>query len=86
MLYHLVISEILGLFLNTLTVDDKYSLHDSEDLGEPSQMQLSKNKNNFHNFFLHFSNFHKILNIFKQMIPLTGYVFPKLQTVKVAVR
>ena len=31
-------SEILGLFVNTLTADDKYSLHNSENLTQPIQM------------------------------------------------
>ena len=36
----LVISEILGLFLNTVTANDKYSLHNREKLQEPIQMLL----------------------------------------------
>ena len=31
-------SEILGLFVNTLTADDKYSLQNSENLTQPIQM------------------------------------------------
>ena len=38
---------LLGLFVNTLTADDKYSLHDSENLGQSIQMQLSKKLKNF---------------------------------------
>ena len=38
----LVISEVLALFVNTLTADDKYSLRNSENLGQPVQMFLSK--------------------------------------------
>ena len=33
--------EILGVFVNTLTVDDKYPDRDSENLQLPIQMQLS---------------------------------------------
>ena len=40
--FHLLISEILGLFVNTLTADDKYSLRNSENLPRPFQMHLSK--------------------------------------------
>ena len=40
----LVISKILGLFVNALTADDKYSLRNSEDLQQPIQMQLFKKK------------------------------------------
>ena len=42
-MFLLVISEILGLLVNTLTVDNKYSLSNSENLPQPIQMQLSKN-------------------------------------------
>ena len=38
----LVISEMLALFVNILTTDDKYSLHNSENLQQAIQMQLSK--------------------------------------------
>ena len=43
----LVISEILGLFLNTLTTDEKYSLRNSENLSESIKMQLSKKQKTF---------------------------------------
>ena len=38
----LVISEILGLFLTTFTVDDKFFLQNSKDLRQPIHMQLSR--------------------------------------------
>ena len=38
----LVVCEILGLFLNILTGDDKYSLCYRQNLSETIQMQLSK--------------------------------------------
>ena len=43
----LVISEILELFLNTLTADDKYSLRKSENFWQPIQMKLSKKETFF---------------------------------------
>ena len=43
----LVIFYPLGLFVKTLTVDDKYSLGNSEKLQEPIQMQLSKSLKTF---------------------------------------
>ena len=36
----LVISEILGLFVNTLGADDKYSFCNSDNFLQPIQMQL----------------------------------------------
>ena len=47
----LVIYEFLGLFANTSTANDKYSLCDSEKLPPPVQMQLSKKQNTFNHFF-----------------------------------
>ena len=38
----LVVCEILGLFVNILTGDDKYSLCYRQNLSETIQMQLSK--------------------------------------------
>ena len=37
-MYLLVICEILGLFVKTLTADDKYSLRNCEILPQPVQM------------------------------------------------
>ena len=51
------ISKILGLFFNTLNVDDKYSLRNRKNVLQPIQMQLSKKKNLSHNFSL---NYYKI--------------------------
>ena len=42
----LVICEILGLFVNTLTVDDKYCLGNKENLLQPIQLQLSHKEQN----------------------------------------
>ena len=50
----LVICKMLGLFFNTLTVNEKYFLCNSENLVKPIQTKLSKNKKNFLHIFLHF--------------------------------
>ena len=47
----LVISEILGLIINTLTADDKYSLHNRKNLRQPIKLQLSRKKKIFSRFF-----------------------------------
>ena len=39
----LVIWKILGIFVNTLTANDKHSLINRENLTEPIRMQLSEN-------------------------------------------
>ena len=43
----LVICKILGLFVNTLTVDDKYSLLKKDNLTQTIQMELSKKEKTF---------------------------------------
>ena len=40
----LVIYELLGLFVNTLTANNKYFLCNEKSLPQPIQMQLSKKK------------------------------------------
>ena len=40
-------SKILGLFVDTLSIDDKCSLRNSEDLQQPIQMEISKKEKTF---------------------------------------
>ena len=49
-----VISEILGLFVDTLTVDDKYCLANKENLLQPIQMQLPHKEQNLSQFLAWF--------------------------------
>ena len=49
--FPLSVSEILGVFLNTLTADDKYSLPNSKDLWQPIQLRLSKKQKILFQFF-----------------------------------
>ena len=46
----LLICKILGLFVNTMTADDKYSILDRNNLTQPIHMQLSKNRKAFCQF------------------------------------
>ena len=48
-------------------------------------MQLSKKRNIFSKFFLHFRNLDSILNIFKKKMTLIADVFLNLRTPKNAV-
>ena len=50
----LVLGEIFGMFVNTLTGDGKYSVQDRENLPVPIQMILSENQKTFSQFFLPF--------------------------------
>ena len=82
----LVICKILGLSVNTLTAGEKYSLPNCHKLTQPIQMQLSKKKKFFFNFFLHFWSLDQLQNILKKNMTLTAYVFAKLGTMKDVVR
>ena len=53
----LVTFEILGMFVKTMTVDDKYFLCNSENLPQPIQRQLSKKRETFSQFFAAFLTF-----------------------------
>ena len=49
-----MIYKILGLFVDTLTTDDKYSFLNRDNLIQSIQMKLSKKQKPFFDFFLHF--------------------------------
>ena len=50
----LIVSEIVGVFVNTSTPDDKYSLRNRENLPQPIQLKLSKKQKIFSHFFAAF--------------------------------
>ena len=50
----LVLGEILGIFVNTLTADGKYPVPGSENFQLPIQMQLSEKQKTFSEFFVPF--------------------------------
>ena len=50
----LVLREILGVFVNTLSADHKYPSQDCENLLLPIQMQLSEKQKAFSRVFLAF--------------------------------
>ena len=50
----LVIDKNLGLFVNTLTVDDKHYMLNRENLTQPIQVQLSLKEKTFSQFFIAF--------------------------------
>ena len=82
----LLIGEILEVFVNTLTADDKCPLQDCENLPLPIQMQLSEKRKTFFIFLFYFWNLHQILNVLKKKIIVIANVFHKLQTLKNLVR
>ena len=61
-----MIYKILRLFVNTLAVDDKYSLLNRDTLTQPNQMELSQKQKTLSEYFseflksiLNFENFRK---------------------------
>ena len=62
----LVISEILGLFVNTLTANCKYSLSYREILEQPIQIQLSQKEKTCPVFLAAFLEFTSLFNILKK--------------------
>ena len=51
----LVRRKALSLFVNTLTADDKYSLLNRDNLGQPIRTQLSQKQKPFYQLLLAFS-------------------------------
>ena len=57
----LVMHQILGLFVNTLTLDDKHYMLNRDNLTQPIQIQLSLKQKTFSKFFFPFLK--SILNL-----------------------
>ena len=78
----LVLYNILRLFLNTLTADDKHYLLTTDNLMQPIQMQLSQKPKPFSQFFSFFLNLYEIINICQQRITVIADLFPEILTPK----
>ena len=76
----LVISEILGLFGNTLTTDHMNFPHNRESSCKRFKGHFQKNQKYFLNCFLHLQNLHKILVILKKKISSIAQMSLKLLT------
>ena len=53
-MFAIVLGQILGVFVNTLTADGKYPVQGCENLQLPIQMQLSEKRKTFSEFFVPF--------------------------------
>ena len=71
----LMLGEVLVVFVNRLTADGKYPVHDYENLQLPTQMELPEKGKLFLNFLFHFWNLPQILNILKKRMLVTANVF-----------
>ena len=78
----LVLCKILGLFLNTLTDDDKYSLLYRDNLTQQIQILLSQKPKTFSKLFSEILKPTLNLNIFKNKMTLIADVVPKLPSPK----
>ena len=65
----LVLCEIFGVFLNTLTSDGNYPVQDCQYLRLPIRMQLSGKPTRFSHFLCDFWNLHQILKFLKKKDP-----------------
>ena len=66
----LITSENFGLFVNTLTPDDKYSRRYMQIFWQQLQTPLSQKRKTFFDFLLHFWNVHEIENILKKKMSI----------------
>ena len=82
----LVIYEILGLFVNTLPADDRYSFRNSENLRQLIEIQLSKKQKKFSQLFASLLKSKSNFESFENKKTLIRYVFPKLWTAKWVIR
>ena len=79
----LIVSEILRLFINILTTDDKYSLSVKACVYcNQFKCNFLEIQKCFQNFFLHLRNLYEILNTLKQKISVRGDLFLILKTAK----
>ena len=61
---------MLGLFVNTLTDDDKYSRDNRENFPKQVQMQLSQKEKTFIGFFIAFLNSKSNFEYFEKTVNL----------------
>ena len=82
----LLICEILGDFVNTLTADEKYSLPNSKTLRETTEMQLCKIQMTCSKFPAPFVKSSSNFKHFEKKMILIADIFPKLRSAKNVVR
>ena len=81
-----MLGEILGVFVKTLTADDKYPVQDYENFLRPIQMQLYEKPKAFPQLLVPFLESTSNLKHFEKKMIIIANVFPKLETVKILVR
>ena len=81
----LVLRKILGLFVNTLSEDDRYCLLYNDNLLQPIQILLSQKQKTFSEFFSGFSKSTLNFEHFEKKIKLIADIFPKLPSTKIMI-
>ena len=82
----LVLCKILGLFVNTLSDDDKYCFLYRDNLTQPIQILLSQKQKTFFEFFSAFLKSTLNFEHFQKKMTLIADVFPKLASPKKGIR
>ena len=82
----LVLCKILGLFVNTLSEDDKYCLLYNDNLLQPIQILLSQKQKTFSEFFCAFLKSTLNFEHFQKKINLIADVFRKLPSPKKVIK
>ena len=82
----LVLHKILGLFVNTLSEDDRYCLLYKDNLLQPIQILLSQKEKTFSEFFSPFLKSTLNFERFQKKMTLIADVFPKLPSPKKVIR
>ena len=82
----LVLCKILGLFVNTLSEDDKYCLLYNDNLLQPIQILLSQKRRTFSDFFSAFLKSTLNFEYFQRKMTLIANGFPKLPSPKNVIR
>ena len=78
--------KFLGLFVTTLTDDEKYCLLYRDNLTQPIQILLSQKQKTFSQFFSPFSKFTLNFEYFQKKMTLIADVFPKLPSPKKVIK
>ena len=82
----LVLGKILGLFVNTLTDDDKYCLLYRDNLTQPIQIRLSQKQQTFSLFFSPFLKSTLNFEHFQKKMTFIADVFLKLPSANKVIR
>ena len=82
----LLLWKMLGLFVSTLTDDDKYSLLYRDNLTQPIQILLSQKQKTFSQFFSAFLKCRRNFECFEKKMTLRADLFPKLPSLKKLIR